>query len=43
MGKSGRVGGEQGGSEIFNKKIKKNLPNFAINFSSIQTNPIYYL
>ncbi len=39
----GHFESEQFTIEIFYEILKKNLPNFAIHFSSIQTNPIYYL
>jgi dinuclear metal center YbgI/SA1388 family protein len=39
----GHFESEQFTIEIFYEILKKNLPNFAIHFSSIQTNPIYYI
>lgn len=39
----GHYESEQFTVEIFYEILKKNLPNFAVHFSSINTNPIYYL
>jgi dinuclear metal center YbgI/SA1388 family protein len=39
----GHYESEQFTIEIFYDILKKNLPNFAIHFSSIKTSPIYYL
>jgi dinuclear metal center YbgI/SA1388 family protein len=39
----GHFESEQFTIEIFYEILKKNLPNFAVHFSSIKTSPIYYL
>ena len=39
----GHYESEQFTIEIFYEILTKKLPNFAIHFSSINTNPIYYL